>query len=267
MVQKITFSFGKNWHKYLKEFYDQDKLNEAIKSLKQFMNIQDFKGKIFLDIGCGTGMFSLAAYKLGAKELISIDIDPYSVKCCNLLRKKENNPSSWKVLEGSILDKNIISQLLKADIVYSWGVLHHTGKMWEAISNTMNLVSPNGLLYIAIYNERQGLMSSKFWLKIKKLYNSVPDAGKLIMEYLFIIYFFTVGIIKMENRFKSIKNYKSKRGMSWRRDITDWLGGYPYEFAKAKKIIEFVKKRNFEILNLKNVKNGTGNNEFLFEKI
>src|SRR3989339_882349 len=142
------FAFGKNWKRFVDYALDERRIEEAVKSLKEFMKISDFNGKTFLDIGCGSGLFSYAAYKLGAKEVISFDIDIQSVKCCELLKSRENNPKNWKVIHGSILDKEFIKKLPRADIVYSWGVLHHTGKMWQAIENAAKLVKPGGCFYI-----------------------------------------------------------------------------------------------------------------------
>ena len=53
------------------------------------------------------------------------------------------------------------------DIVYCWGVLHHTGNMWKAIDNSTEFVSDTGLYYISIY------VKNRFcgvWAKIKKTY-------------------------------------------------------------------------------------------------
>jgi len=266
MTTKATFSFGKNWQNYLKHAFNAQRLNEAQKSLIQFIGTDDFKGKTFIDIGCGTGMFSLAAYKLGASQVISVDIDPFSIHCTKLLHARAKKPTSWKIIHGSILDKKLIAALPSADIVYSWGVLHHTGKMWEALDAVTTLVKKDGYLYIAIYNKLDGLFGSRFWLSLKKKYNAAPKIGKKIIEFAFISAFFAWNFLTLQNPFKKIKNYKSKRGMSWYYDVIDGLGGYPYEFASVEEIFHFYKKRNFELLNIKTT-NGIENNEFLFRKI
>ena len=265
MVEK-TFSFGKNWNNYLKSLNDE-RIRNAELSLKEFLNLNDLRGKRFLDIGCGSGLFSFAAYNLGATDIVSLDVDPFSVECCKYLHKKANSPNNWKIYSGSVLDTNFISKFEGFDIIYSWGVLHHTGNMWEAIKNSSRLVSKGGCYYIAIYNNVEGRKGSLFWLKIKKLYNASSSNGKRIMEWLFILNYFISHITRFRNPLKNIINYKSKRGMNWRTDITDWIGGYPYEFAKVEEIIKFMRD-NYPDFILENLKTDSsiGCNEFLFKR-
>ena len=169
------FNFGSNWQSFINKHLNSDRIEEAKKSLSDFCGKGALKEKAFLDIGCGSGLFSLAALQLGSKKIVSFDVDEESVKCCRELRKRENDPKEWEIETGSILDMNFVNSLGTFDIVYSWGVLHHTGSMWEAMKNTMSLVKPGGLLYVAIYNKSTGLHfyrdgrcgSSKFW-KIEK---------------------------------------------------------------------------------------------------
>ncbi|MFQ5456255.1 MAG: class I SAM-dependent methyltransferase [Nitrospirota bacterium] len=265
MVEK-TFSFGKNWQIFLKSL-NEERIRNAESSLTEFLGLKDLQGKSMLDIGCGSGLFSYAAFNLGARQIISLDVDPFSVECCNYMHKKANSPPHWKIYEGSILDNNFISKLGEFDIVYSWGVLHHTGNMWNAVKNSARLVRKEGYYYIAIYNRVEGRKGSMLWLKIKELYNVSPKIGKHALEILYILNYFIGHLIRFRNPITNIINYKSQRGMKWRTDITDWLGGYPYEFASVEEIFRFMKD-NFPDFILENIKtdNGLGCNEFLYKR-
>lgn len=257
------FSFGKNWRQFLKVLNDE-RIEEAKKSLLDFFGENKINGKSFVDVGSGSGLFSLCAAELGADKLTSIDIDDFSLECTNYLKEKYKK-QNWKIMKGSALDKKFLHSLGKFDIVYSWGVLHHTGKMWEAIDNVSHLVKDGGIFYLAIYNKKEGLFGSKFWLKLKKTYNKSGIFGKKIIEGLFICAFFAWNFVTFQNPFKKISSYKSKRGMSWYYDVVDGLGGYPYEFASPEEVFHFMKKKGFELENIKTT-TGIENNEFLFRK-
>ena len=256
------FEFGKNWKSFLATLNDEKIRNVEI-SLCDMLKIDNLKGKNFLDIGSGSGIFSLAARRLGG-SVHSFDYDTVSVECTKELRSKYfSNDNNWIVERGSILDKDYLKSLSKFYVVYAWGVLHHTGNMWKSLENVVNLVEKNGFLFIAIYND-QGI-KSKFWLKIKKLYCS-GSVGKFFVCNIFIPYFFSRAIIRSIVRKKNIfTEHRKKRGMSVFHDWIDWLGGLPYEVAKVQEIVDYYESKGFELKNMKTT-NNLGNNEFVFRK-
>jgi 2-polyprenyl-6-hydroxyphenyl methylase/3-demethylubiquinone-9 3-methyltransferase len=245
-----------------------------MESLVNFTGFNTFKGKTFVDIGCGSGLFSLAAYKLGAKKIISLDVDTESVACCRKLFKREGKPSNWEVITGDVLSKEEMSRLGKFDIVYSWGVLHHTGNMWKGIANSCDLVKENGIFYLAIYNKADGLclypdgrpFNSKFWLRFKKWFVTRPEVLQDLITYLLAFFQILSYVVRFKNPMHEVKKHTDDfRGMSWLIDIKDWLGGYPYEFASVSEIFSFMKTKDFKLENLKD-NNGLLNNEYLFRK-
>ncbi len=270
MADERRFEFGLNWRKFL-ENLDQDRIKIAEESLTEFLNLPNLHGKTFLDIGCGSGLFSRAALNLGAEKIVSFDLDDFSVQCCQYFRELANNPPNWEIYHGSILDSGFIRSLGKFDIVYSWGVLHHTGSMWESILNSCGLVGPNGYYYIALYNKitsRNGTPAwiHSFWTSIKKMYNDYPRVGRFVLEPAAMGAYIAMLIMRFENPIKHIRNYRSHRGMRWRTDATDWIGGYPYEFATIEEVFIFIKK-NFPDFILENLKStsGRGLNWYLFQ--
>ncbi len=261
------FEFGKNWHRYANKL-DESNVTSALSSLKLMLKIQDLSKKKFLDVGCGSGLFSLAARKLGA-EVVSFDYDPDSSSCAQYVKNKFSpNDDLWKIMTGSVLDANFISQLGKFDVVYSWGVLHHTGNMWLAIDNASLLVKEKGFLFISIYNYQPYF--SSYWLFIKKTYNKSPFVVKKLIEYIFsgffMFSFFLADLAKKNNPLLRYKG-RNRRGMQVYCDVVDWVGGWPFEVAKPEKIIDYLYNKNFSLIKLKTCGGRHGCNEYVFEKI
>ena len=265
--EKITFSFGRNWQEYVERCLDPGRVRIAEESLVRFLEQPDLKGLSFLDIGCGSGLFSLAALRLGARRVVSVDVDPFSVESTQMVRQAAGAPEHWSVLHGSILDEGFVSRLEVADLVYAWGSLHHTGNMWKAISLAGSRVAPGGRFFLAIYNKTEGRRGSEYWLKVKQRYNRASRAGKRLMEVSYAIrHSILPYLIRFQNPVAHWRSYHQNRGMDVWTDIRDWLGGYPYEFARADEIFRFCSRElNLPLQNL-NVCNNLGLNEFLFRR-
>jgi 2-polyprenyl-6-hydroxyphenyl methylase/3-demethylubiquinone-9 3-methyltransferase len=225
-------------------------------------------GKKFLDAGSGSGLFSLAARRLGA-HVHSFDYDPQSVACTKELRRRySHNDPWWHIEHQSVLDDEYLSSLGRFDVVYSWGVLHHTGDMWRALDNVHRSVAQGGLLFIAIYNDT-GTQSAR-WRRIKQLYNALPRPLRwpytavvaAPLEFRAVLRALASGRPSLYIQRWTEKN---ERGMSHWRDAVDWIGGYPYEVASPEEIFEFYKARGFSLRRLKCAR-GLGCNEFVFRK-
>ncbi len=264
-----TFSFGQNWSEFVDRALTPERIDVARDQTSRFLGLESLDGLTFMDIGCGSGVFSRAAYTLGASHIISFDIDPLSVQCCELMKQRSSNPPHWDIRHGSILDPAFVRSLPKCDVVYSWGVLHHTGDMWTAIRNAASLVKPGGRLFIAIYNKVEAgrfrqYRGSHGWMRLKLAYNRSGPVGKRALEIFISTRHIARWLVAFRNPVAEIKKYKNYRGMSFWYDVVDMLGGYPYEFATSDEIFRFCHRELG--LQLENMNNTTsiGCNEFLF---
>lgn len=264
------FGFGKNWQDYIRDL-DESRIGRAEQSLRDMTDFESFAGKTFLDIGCGSGLFSLAARRLGAK-VTSFDYDPDSVVAAKGLKEKFfPDDSVWQIGRGDVLDPQYMADLGKFDIVYSWGVLHHTGNIHKAFDHAATAVRPDGLLCIAIYNDEGRY--SRMWLGIKKLYNRLPNdrlkkAMVILIAALLEVRMALSRILSLKNPLPKWKeqNSQSLRGMSVWHDYVDWVGGLPFEVAKSDEIFRFFRDRGFALENMTTVGRGHGCNEFVFRR-
>ena len=277
MVQpEIRFRFGRNWQKFERQLTERQ-VAAARESMQELLKTTDLTGKRFLDAGSGSGLFSLCAFQLGA-SVTSFDYDTDSVACTQHLKERENaHDDRWRVLEGSVLDAEFLKQLGIFDVVYSWGVLHHTGQMWNAFDRLIPSIAEHGTLAIAIYND-QGL-ASRIWSVTKSLYHRLPRILRLpylLMIFLwgFLCRFTTtalavlVRLITLKNPIIPISRWRNEerpRGMHRWYDHVDWVGGWPFEVARPGEIFRFAYDRGFDLIRLETTP-GSGCNEYVFRR-
>jgi 2-polyprenyl-6-hydroxyphenyl methylase/3-demethylubiquinone-9 3-methyltransferase len=258
-----TFAFGANWARYLRGL-DEQRIAEAEASLRAMLG--DLDGLSFLDIGSGSGLFSLAAARLGAERVHSFDADPESVACT--LRLRGRHPG-WTVERGSALDAEYMRSLGRFDVVYAWGVLHHTGDLWAALAHAVEAVDDGGRLFVSIYND-QG-RRSRMWRSIKRTYNTLPPRARV--PYAVAVMApreaLSAAIATARGRPQAyVRSWTGRRdrGMSRWHDLLDWVGGYPFEVARPEQVFDFVHARGLTLERLTTCGGGLGCNQFVFAR-
>lgn len=265
-VREERFTFGKNWSDYVAKYYSDERLRTAQGHLLEFLKLDNLHGRSFLDIGCGSGLHSLAAWRAGASRVFSFDYDAESVATTKRLWEMTGRPDNWRIEQGSVLDESYVRSLEPADIVYSWGVLHHTGDMWNAVRLAALPMKREGVFYIALYSKEIYVDPPwQQWLDIKRAYNRASALGKRLMEWDYAWRATIKGdLLSLRNPWRTIAQYQRERGMSYWTDIRDWLGGWPMEFAGNMEAASYCNgKLGLELIGLRA---GEGNTEFLFRR-
>jgi len=264
-VAECRFEFGRNWQNFVGTRLSTERIMAATASLRRVLAIDTLRGRSFLDIGCGSGLFSLSAALLGAEKVVGFDVDPYSVQASVDLRARTPVPADrWQVRQGSVMDEEFLATLDPADVVYAWGVLHHTGALWQAMDNAVGKVKPGGSIVLAVYNKvDRRLGGSAQWWDLKRRYNRCPPRLQRLIEYLYVSNFLARHLLTLRNPLTAIRNYgAARRGMDFRHDVRDWLGGFPYEYATAGDVFNYVHDKFGLQLHYLNTHDGHACNEF-----
>lgn len=234
------FTFGKNWRSFLAQV-NQAALDEAAENIRVWLGGECLRGQRVLDIGCGSGIHSLSFWRQQPAKLVSFDVDPLCVECTESLRREVGSPPNWRVCSGSALDQSFLNGLGQFDVVYAWGVLHHSGDLWRALANTCQLVPPGGRLWVSIYTKGRKYGRD---LALKQRYAAAGRWGKRVIEGRWIL-----GL--MRQRLKARKNpfawnQPTGRGMNTYHDLLDWLGGLPYEVAAPEEVLDYCLGQGFQ---------------------
>jgi SAM-dependent methyltransferase len=224
LEQTSHFAFGKNWESYA-ELVTDLQVEKAITSLRRLVG-GDLTGKRFLDIGCGSGLHALAALRLGAKEVVALDIDPDSVTTTRKLLTKHAAGGRWSTQQVSVFDLQPDSTG-SYDVVYSWGVLHHTGDLYRALRSAAGLVVPGGRFVFALYSRT---FLCWFWKLEKRWYSAASPIAQERARSIYLGLYRVLYPIRHRDSFSEyVANYSQMRGMDFYHDVHDWLGGWPYE--------------------------------------
>lgn len=265
------FAFGENWRDFSRTLSPQ-RIAGARDGVARLLGTADLSGRTFLDVGCGSGLMSLAAHQMGAR-VTAFDYDADSVSTTIAVRDAHAGADAYPVMQGSALDADFVRSLGTFDVVYSWGVLHHTGDLWRACDVVADAVAPGGTLALAIYND-QGL-PSRVWSRVKKAYVEGGSVRRQALVSAYSAYFhardgLALAMASRHGRGRLATERgalrERSRGMDRTHDLVDWIGGYPFEVAMPDEVFRFYRERGFSLVELSTCRGGLGCNEFAFRR-
>jgi len=260
------FAFGKNWRSYAATI-DEPRILSAMDKMRVLLGRDSLEGMSFIDIGCGSGLHSLAALRLGAGKVVAVDFDPVSVETTHDLLSQRAPSGKWTCNAGSVFA--LPSEWGGSfDVVYSWGVLHHTGDLWTAVGKAAALTAPGGIFAVALYCKTR---LCGCWKIEKRIYSKLPS----FLQFPILAAYSGLDLLRLavrgHNPISHVKHYQQNRGMNFWHDAHDWLGGYPYESASREEVTGFMAKRDFSLVRALGAESslgltGAGCAEYLFKR-
>lgn len=234
------FAFGRNWAEYAEKITEAE-IEEAVRGLSRLLGGARLTGLRFLDIGSGSGLHSLAALRLGAREVLAVDIDPDSVATTRAVLARHAPGANARVEENSVFDL-APERLGRFDVVYSWGVLHHTGDMAGAVGKAAAMVEKGGCFVFALYRR---IWMDGFWKREKCWYAQASPQAQARARTVYIA-LFRLGLRLTGRRLADyVANYRVNRGMDFYHDVHDWMGGWPYDSISADEVEAMMRTLGF----------------------
>ncbi len=250
-----AFTFGQNWLAYSR-LLDPERLEDAQRSLATLLDRRSLDGCSFVDVGAGSGLFSIAAVRLGAQRVVALDRDQECLAAVagNAARFLDDSQRArLEVQHGDALASHTLPAA-SFDVVYAWGSLHHSGAMWCAVANAAGLCAPGGRFALALYNRT---WFYRAWRLVKQAYHRSPMPLRLLMAAGMAAPRAVVRVARGRRPFRL------ERGMNIWYDSLDWLGGVPYEAATASEVIARLQTQGFQ-LERSCLTRRHGCNEFVF---
>jgi 2-polyprenyl-6-hydroxyphenyl methylase/3-demethylubiquinone-9 3-methyltransferase len=261
------FAFGENWASYA-EGVSETQVAWSQRCMQSLLGEGWVGGKSVVDVGSGSGLHSAAALSLGAASVLALDRDPASVATTRaVLARFAPEGTRYEVREADILalDASAIGQF---DLVYSWGVLHHTGAMVRAIERAASLTAPGGRFAFALYRKT---WLCPLWKIEKRFYSHASKATQARMRDAYVALYRLRAALAGQDFAQFLRDYPRQRGMDFEHDAHDWLGGHPYESIDTPGVNRIMHRLGFRHVHSNVTPRhigvfGSGCDEYVFER-
>jgi SAM-dependent methyltransferase len=149
--QPCGSSFGGDASRGTAEFFSRTEAaryqREAF--IARFARFSAWRGKSVLEVGCGTGC-DLSMFGRHGARVVGVDLTPNSAALA--AQRLRHHGAAGLVMVGDCEQLPFDDDIF--DLVYSWGVIHHTPNTERAVAEIIRVAKPGGSVTVMIYNRR-----------------------------------------------------------------------------------------------------------------
>jgi SAM-dependent methyltransferase len=135
----------------------------------RFVPFSDLAGKDVLEVGCGSG-FAVQLFAEAGARVTAVDLTDWAVTTTRARLDAFGLPADVRRADG----ENLPFPDECFDLVFSWGVIHHSSDMEAALGELVRVCRPGGRLVLMVYNRR-----SLFFVVYRALAHFLPTARRL----------------------------------------------------------------------------------------
>jgi ubiquinone/menaquinone biosynthesis C-methylase UbiE len=137
--------------------------------MKGAIGFDSYSGKRLLEVGCGTGT-DLLQFARGGSRVVGVDLTPRSIEITRQRFRVYDLDGEFAIGDA----ENLAFPDNSFDVVYSFGVIHHTPDTRRAVSEFHRVLKPGGRAIVMLYNRaslyywtslmlRRGLIGGEFF--------------------------------------------------------------------------------------------------------
>ena len=261
----LSIKTGNLFHHLWKNL-NNDQFKQSVDLIRKRLKINkfselQFKNKIVLDVGCGSGRFCILASSLQAKKVYGIDSSKINI---DYNKKKFKKFTNIKFLFGDNVNLKIKRNF--SDITISQGVIHHTVDMFKSLNELIRVTKKGGKILLLVYGEHgmrwslikklrpiSNIIGKKEIIKIMKKNNFPTNNIKHFIDDLFVPIQVQTGINHLTKYLKQkklkVKIWNKNNTLDHEQNIEKYLE----EFKKLKKIFNSLENKTLKVLSLKTI--------------
>ena len=163
-----------------KEYFDEVEARKykVEPHIPGFAEFDRWAGKRVLEVGCGIGTDSINFARAGA-QLTAVDLSTESI---NIARQRAEVMGVADRIEFVQADAEELTSAVSGeyDLVYSFGVVHHTPHPDRAMEQIRSLIAPHGTLKLMVYHRRSWKV---FWIVMTQGHGRFWKTGELVATH------------------------------------------------------------------------------------